>query len=56
MPEEFVRLTINSHVLDLRTGDSFQFDSQLPHSFRNLHRQPARVLWIINKTSTGPAL
>lgn len=54
--EGFLRLTINGHVLDLRTGDSFQFDSQLPHSFRNLHRQPAKVLWIINRTGAGPAL
>lgn len=31
----------------LAEGDSFTFDSSLPHSFRNPGRSVARVLWII---------
>lgn len=31
----------------LREGDSFIFDSSLPHSFRNPGTTPAKVIWII---------
>ena len=31
----------------LRTGDSFVFDSAVPHSLRNPGDQPAELLWII---------
>ena len=34
----------------LKEGDSFQFDSSLPHKFRNPNDEPARVLWIIGQT------
>lgn len=31
----------------LKAGDSFQFDGQLPHSFRNLGTEIASFLWMI---------
>ena len=31
----------------LKAGDSFQFDGQLPHSFRNLGNEVASFLWVI---------
>ena len=32
------------HVLD--AGDSFQIDSNRPHTVRNLEKKPAQVLWV----------
>lgn len=52
----FLQLTIDGESFDLREGDSFQFDSMLPHRFRNFHRDAARVLWIIRKPQTDTAL
>ncbi|GHC62481.1 cupin domain-containing protein [Limoniibacter endophyticus] len=40
-------LTIDGQEANLRTGDSFVFDSSLPHSFRNTGEKPAEILWII---------
>ena len=34
----------------LEVGDSFQFDSERPHAFRNTSSLRARVLWIIGQT------
>jgi transcriptional regulator with XRE-family HTH domain len=35
----------------LREGDSFVFDSSIPHGFRNPQSAPAKVLWIIGAVS-----
>lgn len=43
-------LVVDDVKVTVETGDSFQFDSQLPHSFRNETQELARVLWIIGQT------
>lgn len=40
-----LKLDQRSYVIE--EGDSFQFDSSQPHSFRNLSPRQTRVLWII---------
>lgn len=44
------RLSVAGYEAVLREGDSFQFDSALPHHFRNTGAVKARVLWIIGQT------
>ncbi|WP_334173839.1 cupin domain-containing protein [Pseudoxanthobacter sp.] len=39
-------LIVDGHERRLGEGDSFSFDSQLPHGYRNDGRQEARVLWV----------
>lgn len=43
-------LRVGEQVAILEEGDSFQFDSALPHRFWNESDQPAQVLWIIGQT------
>jgi transcriptional regulator with XRE-family HTH domain len=40
-------LTYGDETYDLNAGDSFQFDSSIPHMFRNTHDGETQVLWII---------
>jgi transcriptional regulator with XRE-family HTH domain len=40
-------LTLAGKVLDLRAGDSFQFDGATPHTFSNPYDEPASLMWII---------
>lgn len=40
-------LKVNEQEAQLCEGDSFVFDSALPHSFRNISEHPAEILWII---------
>lgn len=46
-------LTVGDRVHVMEEGDSFQFDSRQPHSFRNLASGESRVLWIINSDEPG---
>ena len=46
-------LTLNEQVHVVEEGDSFQFDSRQPHSFRNLDAGQTRVLWIIKPDEPG---
>lgn len=46
--EGTVVLTVGERRAVLRTGDSFQFKSTVPHSVRNESSEMARVLWIMN--------
>lgn len=39
-------LSVGSETFRLRKGDSFFFRSDLPHSYRNVGKQVAKVLWI----------
>ena len=39
-------LSVGSETFRLRKGDSFFFRSDLPHSYRNVGKQIAKVLWI----------
>jgi transcriptional regulator with XRE-family HTH domain len=46
-------LVVGSQTFDLEPGDSFQFDGNVPHMFRNLSPGETRVMWIINSDSAG---
>jgi quercetin dioxygenase-like cupin family protein len=41
-----LELRIDGSVYRLSEGDSFHFESTLPHGFRNPGDGPARILWI----------
>lgn len=41
-----IELTVEKHVVKLHEGDSFHFDSSLSHSYRNIERNEARILWV----------
>jgi transcriptional regulator with XRE-family HTH domain len=41
-----VEITIDGKSAALGRGDSFHFRSDRPHCYRNLGRQPAKILWI----------
>jgi transcriptional regulator with XRE-family HTH domain len=43
-----VELTVGGRTEVLGPGDSFQFDSELPHHVANTTRRTARILWIMN--------
>jgi len=43
-----VNLIVDGVEVTLRKGDSFQFDSSLGHSIRNIFEVTAQVLWIIS--------
>jgi len=43
----FLKLRVGENVFGLRPGDSFQFDSSLPHSFENTRKVEAQILWIV---------
>jgi len=50
MEGEFI-LRVADEESHLKEGDSFVFDSSLPHSFTNPGATPAKVLWIIGAVS-----
>jgi transcriptional regulator with XRE-family HTH domain len=41
-----IELTVDRKAYRVRTGDSFSFRSDKPHSYRNVGKGLARVLWI----------
>ncbi|WP_211100579.1 cupin domain-containing protein [Acuticoccus sediminis] len=45
-------LTVDGRTVRCNAGDSFQFDSDLEHSFGNDTESPCRVLWIIAQPVT----
>jgi transcriptional regulator with XRE-family HTH domain len=45
--EGSIQLTVDQNEFVLQAGDSFQFDSTLPHSIRNDSGSYAKVLWIM---------
>ena len=42
--EGAVEVTVGAEARVLETGDAYYFDSQIPHRFRNLSAQPARIV------------
>ena len=46
-------LSIGDDTQVLEQGDSFQFDSRQPHTFRNVSDKVARVVWIIKSDEPG---
>lgn len=43
-------LQLNESRYILEKGDAFQFDSSIPHLFRNLADTPTEIMWIIYST------
>ena len=43
-----MRIEVNGRVLDLEEGDSFYFDSTVPHVFRNVGDEPAEIIAAIS--------
>jgi transcriptional regulator with XRE-family HTH domain len=46
--EGTIVLNVGDRRAVLKTGDSFQFKSTVPHSIRNESGETARVLWVMN--------
>ncbi|MGR3701337.1 MAG: cupin domain-containing protein [Paracoccaceae bacterium] len=46
-------LTIGAANYHVNEGDAFQFDSSVPHSFRNTHGGESEILWIIFSKELG---
>lgn len=41
-----LEITVDGHKVVLEEGDSFYFESPLPHSYQNLGANEARILWV----------
>jgi len=46
-------LIVSNHRYEIRSGDTFQFASELPHRFENTGRTRACVLWIVTPPFYG---
>ena len=46
-----LQIEVNGHTLDLEEGDSFYFEPNVPHSFRNISDQPAEIIAAISSRS-----
>jgi quercetin dioxygenase-like cupin family protein len=46
-----LELTIDGEVFVLKAGDSFGFQSSLPHRYRNISDDSAEVIWAITPPS-----
>jgi mannose-6-phosphate isomerase-like protein (cupin superfamily) len=44
--EGAITIEVDGKAYHLSAGDSFRFNSGRPHSFRNVKREPARVIWV----------
>lgn len=44
--EGFIELTVDGNVSLLKPGSSFFFNSSLPHSYRNIGTDTAKILWV----------
>ncbi len=45
-------LKLGSRDVELRSGDSFHFDSSIPHSMTNANDEVAKFVWIICRTQS----
>jgi mannose-6-phosphate isomerase-like protein (cupin superfamily) len=41
-----LELTVGTEIYKLQAGDSFNFRSEIAHSYRNPGKTPARVVWV----------
>ena len=48
-----MRIEVNGRVLDLDEGDSYYFDSTVPHTFRNVSDEPAEIIAAISSRPRG---
>ena|ERR1700736_1183768 len=44
--EGAISIEVDGREYRLETGDSFRFNSGRPHSFKNVKKEPARVIWV----------
>ena len=44
--EGFIELSVDGSISLLKPGSSFFFNSSLPHSYRNIGTETARILWV----------
>jgi len=44
--EGFIELSVDGSITLLKPGSSFFFNSSLPHSYRNIGTETARILWV----------
>ncbi len=44
--EGAITIEVDGNDYHLGVGDSFRFNSGRPHSFRNVKKEPARVIWV----------
>jgi transcriptional regulator with XRE-family HTH domain len=44
--EGAITIEVDGKVYQLSEGDSFRFGSGRPHSFSNVEKEPARVIWV----------
>jgi quercetin dioxygenase-like cupin family protein len=51
-----VKLSVAGTETVLEEGDSFQFDSTLPHGVHNESANTAKVLWMISPHAAGIAI
>jgi transcriptional regulator with XRE-family HTH domain len=42
-----VEITLNDTVYILRKGDSIYFNSNVPHSFKNIAKEEAEAVWVV---------
>lgn len=50
------RIQIGSDVFELKPGDSFQFDSSIPHKFECVGNATAEIIWIIKSHRLAKAV
>lgn len=48
-----LELTVGGAIYTLSEGDTFQFDSSIPHSVRNTHDGESQIMWIILSKEFG---
>lgn len=41
-----LELTLQDEIITLRTGDSYSFPGEIPHTTRNVSDKPARLIWV----------
>lgn len=41
-----LQLQVNGEIFSLTAGDSFQFESDSPHSYQNIGECPVKVIWV----------
>jgi transcriptional regulator with XRE-family HTH domain len=47
----FIELTVDGRTFLIGAGSSFFFSSTLPHSYRNIGTETARIVWVNSPTS-----
>ncbi|MFA5271358.1 MAG: XRE family transcriptional regulator [Candidatus Omnitrophota bacterium] len=43
-----IEITLNKITYSLKKGDSIYFNSNIPHAFKNIGKEKAEVIWVVN--------